>query len=60
MSAWPDDPTLEDIQAEFQGWYCYRDISGLYCATRGTVTVRGEDPMDLRDQIIRQIRLAES
>ena len=61
MNTWADDPTLEDVAAEFPDWNAWRGPSGLYYAGRAdTAQVQGEDPMDLRDQIIRQIRLAES
>ncbi len=38
-------------------WHCWQGISGLlYASLRGSsppIVVRGEDPMDLRDQIRR-------
>jgi len=51
-----DEPTLDDVRAEFGGWECWAGAGGLvYARLPGTsppVTVRGEDPRDLRDQII--------
>lgn len=47
-----EEPTLEEVQREFQGWNCYRGTSGRYCASRGNVWLAGEDPLDLRDQLI--------
>jgi hypothetical protein len=47
------EPTLDDVQREFPDWRCEQGINRLYYA-RHTPTgaqVRGEDPMDLRDQI---------
>jgi hypothetical protein len=61
--AWtgPDgEPTLADVQREFPGWQCWRAISGLCHARPATAApgepapVTGEDPRDLRDQIIRR------
>jgi hypothetical protein len=53
----PDgEPTLADVQREFANYECWRGISGLYYARldgRPTAEVQGEDPRDLRDQIIR-------
>jgi hypothetical protein len=54
----PDgEPTLTDVEREFPGWECYESFG--WCWARLTadpdVRVRGEDPMDLRDQIIRHI-----
>lgn len=55
------EPTLAEVQAEFPGWECFRDTSGLYYAQTtyraGGALVRGDDPLDLRDQIIRWKRL---
>jgi hypothetical protein len=47
------EPALADVQAEFPGWRCAQGTNYLYYATH-TATgtrVRGEDPLDLRDQI---------
>jgi hypothetical protein len=53
------EPTLASIQREIPRWVCWRGISGMFY-TRGAerpvntgYDVKGEDPMDLRDQIIR-------
>jgi hypothetical protein len=49
------EPTLEDVQTEFPGWHTWTGIAGLvYARLRGSslpIVVRGEDPLDLRDQI---------
>ena len=51
------EPTLADVQREFAAAYeCWRGISGLCYARlhgRPRADVQGEDPRDLRDQIIR-------
>jgi hypothetical protein len=47
------EPTLEEVQREYPGWRCFQGANYLYYATH-TATgtqVRGEDPLDLRDQI---------
>jgi hypothetical protein len=56
----PDgEPTLADVQHEFPFYECWRATSGLYYARRPGRPRRhkadaiGEDPRDLRDQIIR-------
>lgn len=58
--AGPDgEPTLADVQREFADWHCWRAVSGLLYARHASAgpgepaTVQGEDPRDLRDQIIR-------
>jgi hypothetical protein len=55
----PDgEPTLADVQREFTEYECWRGISGLVYARlhgRSRADVQGEDPRDLRDQIIRHI-----
>ena len=61
MNEWTGhgEPTLADLHGEFPGWECWRDISGLYYARRPgqprgqKPNVWGEDPRDLRDEIIR-------
>lgn len=59
------EPTLQDVQAEFAGWRCWRDTSGLYYARRtgappqAAAEVKGEDPLDLRDQINRAEALGD-
>ena len=49
------EPTLDDIEREFPAWHCWRGIAGLVYARRllssPPIVVRGEDPVDLRDQI---------
>ena len=55
----PDEPTLADVQSQYPSWRCWRATSGLYYARPATAgsgdpaTVKGEDPLDLRDQILR-------
>jgi hypothetical protein len=53
----PDgEPTLADVQREFTAYECWRGVSGLVYARlhgRPRADVQGEDPRDLRDQIIR-------
>ena len=50
-----EPPTLEDVAREFPRWHCWRGISGLVYARREMTSppalVRGEDAVDLRDQI---------
>jgi hypothetical protein len=59
-----DEPTLADVQREFPTWHCWRAVSGLVYARRADAPpgdpapVKGEDPFDLRDQIIRAESLA--
>ena len=59
MTTQSDEPTLTDVQREYPKWKCWRAISGLYYARPATAefgdpaTVKGEDPLDLRDQIRR-------
>lgn len=54
----PEEPTLDDVVRE-TGWHCWQGIAGLlYARNRAwspPVTVRGEDPLDLRDQIRRAV-----
>jgi hypothetical protein len=52
------EPTLGDVATEYPGWDCYAPgINGIVFArlrdSFPPVTVRGEDPRDLRDQIRR-------
>ena len=58
-AAGPAPPTLDDVGREFPAWHCWSGIAGLlYANLRGSsppVTIRGEDPLDLRDQIRRWI-----
>jgi hypothetical protein len=57
------EPTLADVQREFASYECWRGVSGLCYARlhgRPRADIQGEDPRDLRDQIIRhQAQLAE-
>jgi hypothetical protein len=60
----PTPPWWEPYAAEFPGWTAWRAVNGLVYARReGTspaLVVRGEDAVDLRDQIIRaESRLQE-
>lgn len=49
------EPALDDIEREFPRWHCWEGISGLLYASRRLTSppavVRGEDAVDLRDQI---------
>jgi hypothetical protein len=51
------EPTLDDVAREFPSWQVWHGISGLYHAQlaqpQQVLTVQGEDPLDLRDQIRR-------
>ena len=50
-----DDPSLDDVAARYPDWSCFRGADQLYYAQLKSgdppVTVCGEDPLDLRDQI---------
>jgi hypothetical protein len=50
-----DEPTLDEVAAEFPGWRCWRGISGLVYGRKllssPPVVIRAEDPADLWDQI---------
>jgi hypothetical protein len=54
-----DEPTLADVQGEYPAWHCWRAVSGLfYARPQGAQPgsgplVRGEDPLDLRHELIR-------
>jgi hypothetical protein len=54
-----DEPTLAEVQRQYPAWRCWRAVSGLYYARPAEASpgdrapVRGEDPLDLRHQIIR-------
>ncbi|MGH3125570.1 MAG: hypothetical protein ACRDND_31720 [Streptosporangiaceae bacterium] len=50
-----DEPTRESIAAEFPAWEPYESFSQPWARLRGDpgVRVRGEDWMDLRDEIKR-------
>ena len=49
------EPTLDGIEREYPHWHCWRGIAGLVYARRllssPPVVLRGEDPLDLCDQI---------
>jgi hypothetical protein len=49
------EPTLDDVARQFPQWEVYKGISGLYYGrlykSSPPVIVRGENPLDLRDQI---------
>ncbi len=57
----PDEPEVpgwwQPYADEFPGWHTWRAANGLLYARKTGVTpaqvVRGEDAMDLRDEIIR-------
>jgi hypothetical protein len=57
VTSGPVEPTLADVQREYPAWYCWRAVSGLYYARPATAEpgdptpVKGEDALDLRDQI---------
>lgn len=56
------EPTLADVQEEHPGWRCWEGVNRL-CYARHSPTgteVRGEDPLDLRDQIRATERLHAS
>jgi len=59
------EPTLADVQAEFASWEAWRGSSGRYYARRAgdqldnKTLVEGDNPLDLRDSIIRWLRLNE-
>jgi hypothetical protein len=51
------EPTLDDVGREFPTWHCYAPgiNSIVFARLRDSyppVTVRGEDPTDLRDEIL--------
>jgi hypothetical protein len=60
-----DEPTLADVEREFPVWNCWRGVSGLFYARpkdaepRSGRMVEGEDPWDLRNQIIRAESLSD-
>jgi hypothetical protein len=59
----PDgEPTLADVQREFPGFDCYMSFGWCWATLRSNqdVRVRGEDPMDLRDMIIRAVSKIET
>jgi hypothetical protein len=58
-----DEPTLDDVARWFPGWHCERGVDRLYHARLRDrdpeVSVRGEDPLDLMDEIRRRITQIE-
>jgi hypothetical protein len=58
VSVTDHEPTLADVAREFPKWECWRAVSGLlYARPRNSERdsaqlVRGEDPYDLRNEII--------
>jgi hypothetical protein len=52
--------SAEAIEAEFPQWHAWKGVNGLWYAavvrSSPQILVRGEDPVDLRDSIIRWIR----
>jgi hypothetical protein len=59
VTVWADEPTLGNVQRAYPQWRCWRATSGLYHARLSSTdydehtAVKGEDPLDLRDQIRR-------
>jgi hypothetical protein len=51
------EPTLDDVARENPRWHCWKGIAGLHYASlrhsSPPILIRGEDPLDLRDQIHR-------
>jgi hypothetical protein len=51
------EPTLADVAAQFPRWETFEGVNGLIYARlprlSPPVLVRGEDPMDLRDELRR-------
>lgn len=51
------EPTLEDVEAKWPRWHCWKGISGLVYASRNMTSppavVRAEDAQDLMDEINR-------
>ena len=49
------EPTLADVEREWPRWHTWKGIAGLVYAQRNKTSppavLRGEDPLDLRDQI---------
>jgi hypothetical protein len=56
---WGAERTLDEVQREFPGWTVSRGTDSMFHAVPRDGTpgkhVRGEDPADLRDEIIREI-----
>jgi hypothetical protein len=56
LDALEADKALGQMEREFPGWRTWKGISGMCHAlptTGPALQVHGEDPVDLRDQIIR-------
>jgi hypothetical protein len=53
----PSEPSLDDVCREYPRWHCWQGTNHLYYArlanTSPPVSVRGESPIDLRDEIRR-------
>lgn len=54
------DPTVEALEAEFNGWHCWKGVNQLWYARRPGVSPpliaeRAEDLTDLRDKIVAAI-----
>ena len=49
----PGEPVLAEVQAQYPGWECSREISGMYHAYNQHTGQRvlAEDTLDLRDQL---------
>jgi hypothetical protein len=57
------DPELAALAREFPGWQIWRGISRLYYGRHHrdpTLKAQGEDPADLRDQILKAIYIRET
>lgn len=56
-SRWRAEPTPADLRRDFPGWHVYIGTDGLYYGRceDPPMQARGEDPQDLRDEIIREI-----
>jgi hypothetical protein len=51
-----DEPTLEQVAAQYPRWRVWRDFNkNCHAVPKDgpNIPVKGEDPLDLRDQIIR-------
>ncbi len=61
MNTWTRsvEPTLTDVQHEFADWECWRGHGRYYARPEGypRAEVRGEDALDLRDEIIKWLRI---
>jgi hypothetical protein len=56
LDALEADAAPGQLEREFPGWRTWKVISGMCHATPRTgptLLVRGEDPVDLRDQLLR-------